>query len=111
VGGAIVQAMSWQWIFWLNVPVGIALVPLARTRLAETRGPAVRLDLPGLSLSAVGLFTIVWELVGGNSSAQQLRAFLGTLDGKPAGCWASVMPALRLKPALGHPVRDCRRIG
>ena len=68
VGGAIVQAMSWQWIFWLNVPVGIALVPLAWTRLAETRGPAVRLDLPGLSLSAVGLFAIVWGLVRGNSS-------------------------------------------
>jgi MFS family permease len=68
VGGAIVQAMSWQWIFWLNVPVGIALVPLAWSRLAETRGPAVRLDLPGLSLSAVGLFAIVWGLVRGNSS-------------------------------------------
>jgi len=68
VGGAIVQAMSWQWIFWLNVPVGIALVALAWTRLTETRGPAVRLDLPGLSLSAVGLFAIVWGLVRGNSS-------------------------------------------
>ncbi|HEY7262774.1 MAG TPA: DHA2 family efflux MFS transporter permease subunit [Trebonia sp.] len=68
VGGAIVQAISWQWIFWLNVPIGAALVPLARTRLAETRGPAVRLDLPGLVLSAAGLFGIVWGLVRGNSS-------------------------------------------
>ena len=68
VGGAIVQAISWQWIFWLNVPIGIALVPLARAQLAETRGPAGRLDLPGLGLSAVGLFGIVWGLVRGNSS-------------------------------------------
>ena len=68
VGGAIVQAISWQWIFWLNVPIGAALVPLAWTRLAETRGPAGRLDLPGLGLSAVGLFGIVWGLVRGNSS-------------------------------------------
>jgi MFS family permease len=38
VGGAVVQAASWHWIFWLNVPIGIALVPLAVTRLAESRG-------------------------------------------------------------------------
>ena len=68
VGGAIVQAISWQWIFWLNVPIGAALVPLARTQLAETRGPAVKLDMPGLVLSAAGLFGIVWGLVRGNSS-------------------------------------------
>ena len=68
VGGAIVQAISWQWIFWLNVPIGIALVPLAWTQLAETRGPAVKLDLPGLGLSVAGLFGIVWALVCGNSS-------------------------------------------
>ena len=68
VGGAIVQAISWQWIFWLNVPIGAALVPLAWTKLAETRGPAGRLDLPGVGLSAAGLFGIVWGLVHANSS-------------------------------------------
>ena len=68
VGGAIVQAISWQWIFWLNVPIGAALVPIAWIQLAETRGPAGRLDLPGLCLSAAGLLGIVWGLVRGNSS-------------------------------------------
>src|SRR6059058_151496 len=67
VGGAVVSGISWHWIFWLNVPVGIALVPLALTRLDETRGPTQRLDVPGVVLASVGLFGIVWGLVRGNS--------------------------------------------
>ena len=39
VGGAVVEGISWHWIFWLNVPIGILLVPLALTRLQETHGP------------------------------------------------------------------------
>ena len=66
VGGAIVEGMSWQWIFWLNVPIGLLVVPLARLRLAESRGPASRLDLPGLALASSGLFSLVWGLIHGN---------------------------------------------
>src|ERR1044071_8828535 len=66
-GGAIVSGLSWHWIFWLNVPIGLALVPLAWTRLEETYGAAAKLDLPGLALSGAGLFGIVWGLVRGNS--------------------------------------------
>ena len=46
VGGAVVSGISWHWIFWLNVPIGLALIPMARLRLNETYGPANRLDLP-----------------------------------------------------------------
>ncbi len=66
VGGAVVQGISWHWIFWINVPIGLALMPLAWRRLDETRGPAERLDLPGLGLVSVGLLGIVWGLVRGN---------------------------------------------
>ncbi len=66
VGGAIVQGISWQWIFWLNVPIGLLLIPAALFRLKETHGPNDRLDLPGLALSGAGLFGIVWGLVRGN---------------------------------------------
>src|SRR5437870_12812104 len=55
VGGAIVQGISWQWIFWLNVPFGLMLAPLAWVRLSESRGPAAHLDLRGLGLSGAGL--------------------------------------------------------
>jgi EmrB/QacA subfamily drug resistance transporter len=67
VGGAVVEGASWQWIFWLNVPIGVALVPIARARLTESRGPATSLDLPGLVLASVGLFGIVLGVVRGNA--------------------------------------------
>jgi EmrB/QacA subfamily drug resistance transporter len=66
VGGAVVSGLSWQWIFWINVPVGIVLIPLALRRLDETHGPSTRLDLPGVGLVSAGLFGIVWGLVRGN---------------------------------------------
>ena len=67
VGGAIVEGVAWNWIFWVNVPIGIALVPLAWFGLRESHGPAGRLDLPGVALASAGLFGIVWALINGNS--------------------------------------------
>jgi EmrB/QacA subfamily drug resistance transporter len=66
VGGAVVQGISWHWIFWLNVPIGLVMIPLALTRLTETRGPDGHLDLRGLGLASTGLFALVWALVRGN---------------------------------------------
>jgi EmrB/QacA subfamily drug resistance transporter len=67
VGGAVVSGMSWHWIFWLNVPLGLVLAPLAWLRLDETRGADGALDLPGLSLASAGLLGVVWGLVQGNA--------------------------------------------
>ena len=66
VGGAVVEGASWQWIFWLNVPIGLALLPFARTRLTESYGPATRLDLPGVALASAGLLGLVFGVVRGN---------------------------------------------
>ena len=60
------EGFSWQYIFWLNVPIGILLVPLALTRLTESHGPAGKLDLPGVGLVSAGMFGIVWGLIRGN---------------------------------------------
>ena len=65
VGGAVVDGIAWQWIFWLNVPIGIAVLPLTRL-LSESHGPDRALDLPGLGLASGGLFGLVWGLVHGN---------------------------------------------
>jgi len=67
VGGAIVEGLQWQWIFWLNVPIGVILAPLAARKLTESRGPDAALDLPGVGLASAGLFGIVWALVRGNA--------------------------------------------
>jgi EmrB/QacA subfamily drug resistance transporter len=66
VGGAVVSGISWHWIFWLNVPIGLVLAPLAYARLEETHGADSSLDLPGLALVSSGLLGIVWALVRGN---------------------------------------------
>src|ERR1022692_2860202 len=67
VGGAVIQASSWHWIFWINVPIGLVLVPLASVRLTESRGASRRLDLPGLALASGGLFGLVFGLVRSQS--------------------------------------------
>ncbi|MFF5018556.1 DHA2 family efflux MFS transporter permease subunit [Streptomyces sp. NPDC001165] len=65
IGGSLTEHISWHWIFWLNVPLGVALLPLARLRLAESYGAGARLDLPGTLLVSGGLFGIVYGLVRG----------------------------------------------
>ncbi|MFD7643111.1 MFS transporter [Kitasatospora sp. NPDC059795] len=65
IGGSLTEHFSWQWIFWVNVPVGAALLPIARARLAESRGENPRLDVPGTLLVSAGLFGIVLGLVRG----------------------------------------------
>ncbi|SHG27657.1 drug resistance transporter, EmrB/QacA subfamily [Jatrophihabitans endophyticus] len=81
LGGAITQGGSWQYIFWLNVPIGVALVPLAVRRLGESHGPAKRLDPIGLGLISLGLFALVLGLVRGNAhgwtSTSELVALVG----------------------------------
>jgi EmrB/QacA subfamily drug resistance transporter len=67
VGGALTQAASWHLIFWVNVPIGLALVPLAGARLTESYGAVKRLDLPGLALASTGLFGLVFGLVRSQS--------------------------------------------
>ncbi|MGW1952340.1 MFS transporter [Streptomyces sp. NPDC001920] len=65
IGGSLTEHISWQWIFWLNVPLGLALLPLARLRLAESYGTGAPLDVPGTLLASGGLFGIVYGLVRG----------------------------------------------
>src|SRR5215203_6762789 len=79
VGGAVVSGISWQWIFWLNVPIGLLLIPLAWRRLEESYGPSSKLDLPGLGLVSVGLLGIVWGLVRGNSVGWGSTEIVGSL--------------------------------
>ncbi|MEU2717065.1 DHA2 family efflux MFS transporter permease subunit [Streptomyces sp. NPDC007205] len=63
IGGSLTEHVSWHWIFWLNVPLGLAVMPLARLRLAESHGDGAALDIPGTLLVSGGLFGIVYGLV------------------------------------------------
>jgi len=79
VGGAVVDGISWHWIFWINVPIGIVLVPLAIRFLSESHGPAKHLDLPGLALGGLGLLGVVYGIVRGNEVGWASSQILGSL--------------------------------
>jgi EmrB/QacA subfamily drug resistance transporter len=79
VGGAVVEGIDWEWIFGLNVPIGLAAVPLVLSRLDESFGPDTGLDLPGLALITGGAFGIVWGLVRGNAAGWASPEVVGTL--------------------------------
>jgi EmrB/QacA subfamily drug resistance transporter len=67
-GGAITEGFGWQWIFWINLPIGLIAIVMASTRLRESFGPAAGLDIPGLALVAAAAFALVWGLLRGNGS-------------------------------------------
>jgi EmrB/QacA subfamily drug resistance transporter len=81
VGGALTQGIDWEWIFWLNVPIGIALIPLVLARVPESRGPAAALDLRGLALVTGGVLGVVWALVRGNAAGWASLEVVGTALG------------------------------
>src|SRR6185295_16998481 len=62
-GGVLTGSVGWRAIFWLNVPLGLVLMPLARVRLAETYGPRRPLDLAGVALGSAGLSGVVWAVI------------------------------------------------
>ncbi|MFC9847497.1 DHA2 family efflux MFS transporter permease subunit [Streptomyces sp. NPDC060223] len=66
IGGSLTEHVSWHWIFWLNVPLGLALLPLARLRLRESYGTGAPLDITGTVLASGGLFGVVYALIRGN---------------------------------------------
>jgi EmrB/QacA subfamily drug resistance transporter len=78
VGGAVVSGISWQWIFWINVPIGLVVVPLARLRLSESRGTNSHLDLPGVALASGGLLGVVYALVRANALGWTSATVLGS---------------------------------
>ena len=63
VGGALTATIGWQAIFWLNVPIGLVLLPLAHRQLAESFGPRHPLDLPGVALASGSLFALTWAVI------------------------------------------------
>jgi EmrB/QacA subfamily drug resistance transporter len=107
VGGAVVEGLSWQWIFWLNVPIGLVLIPLALMRLRESHGPYSRLDLPGLALASTGLFGIVWGVVRGNAEGWASGEILTALIAGAVLTLAFVLWELRA-PAPMLPMRFFR---
>ncbi len=81
VGGAVVDGLNWQWIFWLNVPIGVLALPFVARVLTESYGGSRRFDVVGLVLSALGLLGVVWGVVHGADDGWTSGPVLGGLVG------------------------------
>jgi len=68
IGGAVTQGLAWEWIFWLNVPIGLVAIPLVLTRTPESLGPRAGLDVPGILTAAAAAFGLLWGLIRGNAA-------------------------------------------
>lgn len=68
IGGVIAERFAWQWIFWINAPIGLLAIPLVRARIRESYGPAATLDIGGLVLVSGAAFGLVWGLMLGSSA-------------------------------------------
>jgi EmrB/QacA subfamily drug resistance transporter len=95
--------VAWNWIFWVNVPIGIALIPFAVFGLRESHGPDRRLDIPGLFLVSAGLFGVVWALVNGNGEGWTSPVIVGAFAAGAALligflAWERRTPAPMLPP-------------
>jgi EmrB/QacA subfamily drug resistance transporter len=79
IGGAVIYGLNWHWIFWVNVPIGLAAAALSLIRLPESYGPATRLDLPGVVLVSTGATSILWALVRANDAGWGSAEIITTL--------------------------------
>src|SRR3954471_10456732 len=79
IGGAVVEGGSWEWIFWLNVPIALVVIPLVLTRMENSFGPGADLDIRGLALVTGAALGIVWGLVRGNSAGWASPEVVGSL--------------------------------
>jgi MFS family permease len=79
VGGAVTQGLDWHWIFWINVPLGLAATPISLRLLPESYGPPARLDLAGVALVSSGAVAIVWGLVRATASGWGSPEIVSTL--------------------------------
>ncbi|GHH96124.1 DHA2 family efflux MFS transporter permease subunit [Streptomyces capillispiralis] len=100
IGGSIVEHADWSWIFWLNVPIGIALVPLAAWKLRESHGANSRLDVTGTVLASIALFGIVYAMIRGNADGWTDPLILAGLIGGGALLVAFVIWELRAREPM-----------
>jgi EmrB/QacA subfamily drug resistance transporter len=101
LGGFLTQHVSWEWIFWINVPVGIATIALGAWAIRESReDEARRLDMAGLALSTVSLFALTWALIEGHDRGWTSTGILGSFAMATGAALAFVVVERRVEQPM-----------
>jgi EmrB/QacA subfamily drug resistance transporter len=80
VGGALTDGLGWEWIFLVNVPIGLATAAITIMRVPDSRGhPGARIDWPGLVTFSSGLFCLVFALIRGNDDGWESAKIVSLL--------------------------------
>ncbi|MGH3629582.1 MAG: DHA2 family efflux MFS transporter permease subunit, partial [Sciscionella sp.] len=109
IGGAVTQGLAWQWVFWINVPIGLAAIPLVLVRIEESFGPRARLDGRGMALVTAAAFGIVWGLMRSGAAGWTSAEVLGTLTAGLAALAAFVAVQRRIENPMLPPRMFARR--
>jgi EmrB/QacA subfamily drug resistance transporter len=78
LGGAIAEGARWQWIFWINLPIGLILIPLALRKIPESFGQSAAIDGFGVVIVTGAAFGLVWALMRGNQAGWTSYEFVCT---------------------------------
>jgi EmrB/QacA subfamily drug resistance transporter len=102
VGGLITQHIGWNWIFFINVPVGILAIVVTRLVVDESRDTSTgqRLDLPGLLSSAIALFALTYGLIEANTFGWTSGRILGLFAVAAVGFVLFVILELRQRAPM-----------
>ncbi|RFS83185.1 DHA2 family efflux MFS transporter permease subunit [Actinomadura spongiicola] len=110
VGGIVTEGLAWQWIFWLNVPIGLVVIPLVLRRVPESRGAGAAFDLGGVVLVTGGALGLVWGLIRAGAVGWDAFEVVGALAAGAALLAAFVAWELRVRQPM-VPMRLLRSRG
>jgi EmrB/QacA subfamily drug resistance transporter len=103
VGGLITEHLGWEWIFFVNIPIGAVAIVLTEIRLANVAAQdPQRIDLPGLATFSAGLFLLIFGLIRGNPEGWGSPTIVASL----AGSVALLLAFLAVEARSSHPMLD-----
>ena len=103
VGGVITEHLGWEWIFFVNIPIGVAAVALTELRLVNVAAQdPERIDLPGLATFSSGLFLLIFSLIRGNPEGWGSTSILASLTGAAV----LLLAFLAIEARSSHPMLD-----
>jgi EmrB/QacA subfamily drug resistance transporter len=103
VGGVITEHLGWEWIFFVNVPIGVVAIALTEMKLANVAAQdAQRIDLPGLAAFSLGLFLLIFGLIRGNPEGWGSGVIVASLG----GALALLLAFLVIEARSTHPMLD-----